>query len=147
MFILKENMAFVSEDRRGVGLFWDESIEHNIVIAAMQSQKKFLKQLLPFLTLEDGSKIHAHTLEMIKDLDIRCVGPQQLVKRLSGGNQQKICIARAITLSPEILFVSEPTRGIDIGAKRIVLDLLLKLNRELGVTIVMTSSESACYNL
>lgn len=49
----------------------------------------------------------------------------------------------AITLSPDILFVSEPTRGIDIGAKRIVLDLLLKLNREMGVTVVMTSSELA----
>ena len=143
MLVLKEKMAFVSEDRRGVGLLWDESIEHNIIIAAMQSQKKFLKQFLPFLTLEDGSKIHKHTLKMINDLDIRCVGPQQLVKRLSGGNQQKVCIARAVTLSPDILFVSEPTRGIDIGAKRIVLDLLLKLNRELGVTIVMTSSELA----
>ena len=143
MLMLKENMAFVSEDRRGVGLLWDESIEHNIIIAAMQSQKKFLKQYFSLLTLEDGAAMHAHTLKMIEDLDIRCVGPKQPVKRLSGGNQQKICIARAITLSPDILFVSEPTRGIDIGAKRIVLDLLLRLNRELGVTIVMTSSELA----
>lgn len=143
MLMLQENMAFVSEDRRGVGLLWDESIEHNVIIAAMQSQQKFLKSYTALLTIEDGAKIHEHTLKMIKDLDIRCVGPQQLVKRLSGGNQQKICIARAITLSPDILFVSEPTRGIDIGAKRIVLDLLLQLNRELGVTIVMTSSELA----
>jgi simple sugar transport system ATP-binding protein len=141
--MLQENMAFVSEDRRGVGLLWEESIEHNIIIAAMQSQKKFLKRITPLLTIEDGAMIHEHTLKMIKDLDIRCVGPQQLVKRLSGGNQQKICIARAITLSPDILFVSEPTRGIDIGAKRIVLELLLQLNRDLGVTIVMTSSELA----
>jgi len=143
MLMLQENMAFVSEDRRGVGLLWDESIEHNIIIAAMQSQQKFLKSYTPLLTIEDGAKIHEHSLKMIRDLDIRCVGPQQLVRRLSGGNQQKICIARAITLSPDILFVSEPTRGIDIGAKRIVLDLLLQLNRELGVTIVMTSSELA----
>lgn len=143
MLMLKENMAFVSEDRRGVGLLWDESIELNIIVAAMQSQNKFLKKLLPFVMLEDGSKMHKHTVKMIEELDIRCVGAHQLVQRLSGGNQQKICIARAITLSPDILFVSEPTRGIDIGAKRIVLDLLLKLNRELGVTIVMTSSELA----
>lgn len=143
MRMLQENMAFVSEDRRGVGLLWEESIEHNIIIAAMQSQKKFLKRITPLLTIEDGAMIQEHTLKMIKDLDIRCVGPQQLVKRLSGGNQQKICIARAITLSPDILFVSEPTRGIDIGAKRIVLELLLQLNRDLGVTIVMTSSELA----
>ena len=66
-----------------------------------------------------------------------------MVGRLSGGNQQKVCIARALTLEPEILLVSEPTRGIDIGAKKLVLDLLLKLNKELGMTIIMTSSELA----
>lgn len=143
MHMLNEGMAFVSEPRRGVGLLWEESIEQNIVVAAMQSQNRFLKRILPFFALEDGSKIRQHALEMIRELDIRCLGPQQKVRRLSGGNQQKICIARAITLSPDILFVSEPTRGIDIGAKRIVLDLLLKLNREMGVTVVMTSSELA----
>jgi len=143
MLMLKEKMAFVSEDRRGVGLLWDQSIEHNIVIAAMQCQNKFLTRVFPFLTIEDGAEIRRHALKMIKELDIRCLGPQQLVQRLSGGNQQKVCIARAITLLPDILFVSEPTRGIDIGAKRIVLDLLLQLNSELGVTIVMISSELA----
>ena len=143
MLMLNEGMAFVSEDRRGVGLLWEESIEQNIVVAAMQSQNRFLKKVLLFMALEDGTKSKQHTLKMIKELDIRCLGPHQPVRRLSGGNQQKVCIARAITLSPDILFVSEPTRGIDIGAKRIVLDLLLKLNRELGVTIVMTSSELA----
>lgn len=55
---------------------------------------------------------------MIKDLDIRCTGPHQITRRLSGGNQQKVCIARALTLNPKILFVSEPTRGIDVGAKK-----------------------------
>ena len=62
---------------------------------------------------------------------------------LSGGNQQKVCVARALTQEPTFLFVSEPTRGIDIGAKKLILDLLLKLNKELGMTIVMTSSELA----
>ena len=140
---MNEGMAFVSEDRRGVGLLTDESIELNIVVAAMQSQNRFLKRPLPFFTLEDRAAIREHALKMIRELDIRCLGPQQTVRSLSGGNQQKVCIARAITLSPDILFVSEPTRGIDIGAKRIVLDLLLKLNREMGVTVVMTSSELA----
>jgi len=78
---------------------------------------------------------------MIKELDIRCMEPQQLTRQLSGGNQQKVCVARALTLDPEVLFVSEPTRGIDIGAKKLILDLLVKLNKELGMTIVMTSSE------
>ena len=60
---------------------------------------------------------------------------------LSGGNQQKVCLARAITMNPKLLIVSEPTRGIDIGAKKLVLELLAKMNREQGMTIVMVSSE------
>ncbi|MDZ4132396.1 MAG: ATP-binding cassette domain-containing protein, partial [Dethiobacteria bacterium] len=130
-------------DRHGIGLLLDESIETNIVVTAQQSQNKFLISYLPFLSFKDNESIRQHTKKMIEELDIRCVNAHQPVRRLSGGNQQKVCIARAITLSPDILFVSEPTRGIDIGAKRIVLDLLLKLNRELGVTIIMTSSELA----
>jgi len=63
------------------------------------------------------------------------------VGTLSGGNQQKVCIARALALDPKFLFVSEPTRGIDIGAKALVLDTLVRLNREQGLTIVMVSSE------
>ncbi|MEW9122055.1 MAG: sugar ABC transporter ATP-binding protein [Thermotaleaceae bacterium] len=137
---LNSRLAFVSEDRRGVGLLLDTSIELNIVITAMQAQKKYLKRFGIFDQM-DSKKIREHALKMIEDLDIRCRGPQQVTRRLSGGNQQKVCIARALTLEPNILFVSEPTRGIDIGAKKLVLDLLVKLNQELGMTIVMTSSE------
>ena len=78
--------------------------------------------------------------EMIGELDIRCTGSKQLVGRLSGGNQQKVCMARALITRPDLLFVSEPTRGIDIGAKQILLNYLVKINKELGITIVMTSS-------
>ncbi len=62
---------------------------------------------------------------------------------LSGGNQQKVCVARALTQNPKLLLVSEPTRGIDVGAKQLVLDVLRRLNEEQGMTIVMTSSELA----
>jgi simple sugar transport system ATP-binding protein len=134
-------MAFVSEDRRGLGLLLDQSIELNIVVQAMQSQNKFLRG--SFFKMMDSKNVREHALKMIKDLDIRCTGPEQLTRRLSGGNQQKVCIAKALTLNPDVLFVSEPTRGIDVGAKKIVLDLLVHLNREYGVTIVMTSSELA----
>ena len=78
---------------------------------------------------------------MIRELDIRCTSPAQPVGTLSGGNQQKVCIARALALKPRFLFVSEPTRGIDIGAKQLVLETLVRLNREQGLTIVMVSSE------
>jgi simple sugar transport system ATP-binding protein len=140
---IENRLAFVSEDRRGVGLLLDTSIELNIAMTSMQIQGNFLKHFLGMRAIEmmDEKAIRDHAFKMIKDLDIRCTGPTQITRRLSGGNQQKVCIARALTLEPEILFVSEPTRGIDIGAKKLVLDLLVQLNRELGMTIVVTSSE------
>ncbi|MBU0936571.1 MAG: sugar ABC transporter ATP-binding protein [Spirochaetes bacterium] len=139
---IQRKMAFVSEDRRGVGLLLDVSIETNIVIAAMQVWNRYLNPFLG-LRMTDQKAIRAHALEMIKLFDIRCIGPGQHTRRLSGGNQQKVCIARALALDPTVLLVSEPTRGIDIGAKKLVLDFLVKLNEEQGMTIVITSSELA----
>ena len=137
---LHKGIAFVSEDRRGVGLLLEASIEQNTVFTSMQIQKKFLKKIGPF-TQYDAKGAKEHTLNMIKALDIRCTGPDQYAGRLSGGNQQKVCLARAITMEPKLLIVSEPTRGIDIGAKKLVLELLAKMNREQGMTIIMVSSE------
>ncbi|HEX2971058.1 MAG TPA: sugar ABC transporter ATP-binding protein, partial [Tepidisphaeraceae bacterium] len=139
---LQSRMAFVSEDRRGVGLLLDESIEMNIALTSMQAANRFLKPG-PFgaLRLASQKAVREHAMRMIRELDIRCTGPGQPVRRLSGGNQQKVCLARAFTLEPEVLWVSEPTRGIDVGAKQLVLDLLVKFNRDHGMTIIMTSSE------
>jgi simple sugar transport system ATP-binding protein len=139
---IKRNLAFLSEDRRGVGLLLDSSIEMNIIISSLQNQGRFISKFGIFTQL-NSREIREHALKMIKELDIRCTGPAQIVRRLSGGNQQKVCIARALTLNPDILFVSEPTRGIDVGAKRLVLETLVRLNGELGMTIIMTSSELA----
>lgn len=139
---LDANMAFVSEDRRSVGLLLDSSIEQNIVFTAMQRQQKFLKHI-GFLQYSDKKAIRLLAEKMIRQLDIRCTGPTQVTRRLSGGNQQKVCIARALTLEPKLLFVSEPTRGIDVGAKKLVLETLVGLSEELGLTVVMTSSELA----
>ena len=137
--VLQEGLAFVSEDRRSVGLLLDESIESNIAITAIQIRNDFLKNYKLF-KLQDMRKIKRHAKIMIEKLDIRCTGSTQHTRQLSGGNQQKVCIARALTLKPKILFVSEPTRGIDIGAKKLVLDLLIALKKE-GMTIIITSSE------
>ena len=137
---LRKGIAHVSEDRRGVGLLLNHSIEHNIAFTAMQVQGKFLKNY-GITKIYDKKQCMQHAKNMISTLDIRCTGPDQAVGRLSGGNQQKVCIARALTLNPKLLIVSEPTRGIDIGAKKLVLELLAKLNREQGLTIIMVSSE------
>ncbi len=139
---INSGLAFVSEDRRKVGLLLDSSIEMNIAFTAIQRQDSFMKKL-GFMNQIDKPEIKSHALKMIEELDIRCTGPTQLTRRLSGGNQQKVCIARALTLNPTLLFVSEPTRGIDVGAKKLVLDTLVTLSEELGITIVMTSSELA----
>lgn len=135
---LKAGLAMVSEDRRGVGLLLDQSIENNIAFTAMQVKGSFMKKLL---RQKDARAIRRYAEEMIKELDIRCTSPAQPVGTLSGGNQQKVCVARALALDPKFLFVSEPTRGIDIGAKQLVLETLVRLNREKGMTIVMVSSE------
>ncbi|MBQ9943965.1 MAG: sugar ABC transporter ATP-binding protein [Clostridia bacterium] len=137
---LRAGMAMVSEDRKGVGLLLDQSIEDNIVFTAMQVKKEYLSFLGP-ISLKNSRQIREQANRMINELDIRCFGPTQHTGTLSGGNQQKVCIARALTMDPKFLFVSEPTRGIDIGAKKLVLETLVKLNREQGMTIVMVSSE------
>jgi len=139
---LHEGMAFVSEDRRGVGLLLDEGIDWNITFTAMQVQNKFIKQYLGgFVKWRDDEAIKKCTENYIKSLEIRCTGPTQRAIELSGGNQQKVCLAKAFAVAPEILFVSEPTRGIDVGAKKLVLDTLRSFNEKTGTTIIMTSSE------
>lgn len=137
---LDHEMAFVSEDRRGIGLLLNESIERNIVFSALQTKKEFLHHFGP-ISLYNKKEANDHAKRMIDLLDIRCTGPEQPAGSLSGGNQQKVCLARALTLKPKVLIVSEPTRGIDIGAKKLVLEHLVKLNREEGMTIVVISSE------
>ena len=139
---LDASLAFVSEDRRGVGLLLDETLEWNIAFPAMQVQNKFLRSYLGGLVKwRDEKAIREVTERYIEELAIKCTGSKQKARELSGGNQQKICLAKAFALEPKFLFVSEPTRGIDIGAKALVLNALKKFNRESGVTVVMISSE------
>ena len=137
---LRHGAAFVSEDRRSVGLLLEESIETNIVFSSMQIKNQFLSKF-GWIRLFRGKEARSYAQKMVEQLDIRCTSVKQAAGSLSGGNQQKVCLARALTLDPEVLFVAEPTRGIDIGAKKLVLDLLTRLNREKGTTIVMISSE------
>lgn len=138
--ILKNKIAFVSEDRRGVGLLLDEPIYWNISFNAMQIQNKFIKKVLG-LRFRDEAEMKRVSDEYIESLAIKTTGANQKAGNLSGGNQQKVCLAKALCMDPELLFVSEPTRGIDIGAKELVLKALERINEEEGTTIVMISSE------
>ena len=139
---LDSSLAFVSEDRRGVGLLLDESLEWNVAFPAMQIQNKFLKKFLGgAVKWRDERGIHQVTQKYIDELQIKCTSSKQKARELSGGNQQKVCLAKAFALEPKFLFVSEPTRGIDVGAKALVLDALKQFNRDSGVTVVMISSE------
>jgi len=139
---LNAGLAFVSEDRRGIGLLLDQPLSWNIAFTTMQVKEQFIKKLLGgLIKWRDDEAIAKLARDYIKKLSIKCVDENQLVCELSGGNQQKVCLAKAFAMNPEILFVSEPTRGIDVGAKKLVLDTLRQYNEEYGVTIVMTSSE------
>jgi len=123
-----------------VGLLLDESIEMNIAFTAMQIKGEFLKSYIFFSQIDEAA-IRENALKYIDSLAIKAHGPLQKAGHLSGGNQQKVCLAKAFTLAPKVLFVSEPTRGIDVGAKELVLDSLRRYNREMGTTVVVTSSE------
>ncbi|MDR2517138.1 MAG: sugar ABC transporter ATP-binding protein [Spirochaetaceae bacterium] len=139
---LETGMAFVSEDRRGAGLLLDESLAWNIAFTLIAAKGECLKPFFGGLfRLRDEKAMDALAEAYIQKLEIKCTGPGQKARELSGGNQQKICLSKAFALNPRILFVSEPTRGIDVGAKKIVLDTLRAYNRERGITIVMVSSE------
>lgn len=140
--VLKEGLAFVSEDRRGVGLLLDEPIDWNITFNAMQVQDKFLIKIFGgLIKIRDDRAMKECTQNYINALEIKCTGIKQHTRQLSGGNQQKVCLAKAFAMEPSLLFVSEPTRGIDVGAKKLVLDALRHYNEENNTTIVMISSE------
>lgn len=138
---LGRKMAFVSEDRRGVGLLLDEPLDWNITFTAMQMQGRFLIGIPHIFQLRNELAMAKETRKFIESLSIKCTGPNQKAGELSGGNQQKVCLAKAFVLRPDILLICEPTRGIDIGAKTLVLDTLKEYNKEHGTTIIITSSE------
>ncbi len=139
---LSVGMSAVYEDRRGVGLLLEEPISWNIIFTALQMQGRFMKPILGGLVrIRDEEAISRCAEEYINSLEIKCVSEKQRVQELSGGNQQKVCLAKAFETKPKLLFVAEPTRGIDVGAKKVVLDTLKLYNKKYGTTIVMVSSE------
>lgn len=127
-------IGFVSDDRMTVGLVLDGTIEDN-VIAGAEHQPDFSHGLLL-----NKKKISAYCRELIDRYDIKGLTPGKQVKMLSGGNMQKIVLAREIERHPRVLIAAQPTRGLDIGAINAVRRLLLE-QREAGTAVILVSAD------
>ena len=125
-------IGYLSEDRKRFGLLVDKSVEENTCISSLE---KFTKGL--FI---DGAKSKTVSEKYVKELKTKTPGVSQIIKKLSGGNQQKVVIAKWLVKDSEILIFDEPTRGIDVGAKSEIYDLMERLVKE-GKSIIMISSE------
>jgi inositol transport system ATP-binding protein len=126
-------MALVPEDRKRHALFISQSVRRNLTLPS-------LRRLTRFRYFIDQTAESALIDRFKQNLRIRMASEDAIVGTLSGGNQQKVVLARYLALEPKILFVDEPTRGIDVGAKAEVHDLLRKLAAA-GTAVVMVSSE------
>lgn len=139
---IKNGIYLLPDERKEMGLLLNDSIWENIVFESYDRRKEFLKYpKLNLLSTLNHNTINKYTEEIAKKLNIKIRDIDQEVKELSGGNQQKICVARAITIDPEVLFVGDPTRGIDIYSKEIILEMLLQLNQKNNTTVVISSGE------
>jgi simple sugar transport system ATP-binding protein len=127
-------IAHVPEDRQHTGLILDLSIADNLVLETVGTSAFSKRGAL------DRRAVRAHAERVIRDFDIRCSGPDQTVRELSGGNQQKVLIARAVLQQPSTLIVSQPTRGVDIGAVEYIHGQLLALAAS-GCAVVVISTE------
>ena len=130
---VKHGIGYLSEDRKHFGLATGMSVASNVVLATM-------KRFLSFNFVLKQSVIRDSGNSFVKQLDIKTPSLEQKVSLLSGGNQQKIVIAKWLVRDSEILFFDEPTRGIDVGAKSEIYKLLNALAQQ-GRAIVMISSE------
>ena len=139
---IMNGMYVLPDDRQGLGMMADQSLENNIIFTGNQMKNMFSRDSgWAFLGIIDHQKSQLQVNKMIRHLDIKCTSIKQKVRELSGGNQQKVCMARALTVDPKLLFVAEPTRGIDIAAKEKILNMLIEINRTRNATIVIASSE------
>lgn len=129
---IKEGFGFITENRKTEGLILDFSIEKNITLPSERHLAK--GQVL------DSSKEFSFAEELSKKLGVKAQTIELPVSALSGGNQQKVVIAKWVGMKPKLLILDEPTRGIDIGAKKDIYDLMNELTAQ-GVSIIMVSSE------
>ena len=125
-------MALVTEDRKNLSLVMTSSVAHNITLAALgQYMKAGVIRRQP-----ERAAVH----EAIDELRIKTPGPDVNVSTLSGGNQQKVVLAKCLLTKPRVLLLDEPTRGIDVGAKAELYTLIGQI-AQTGTAVVMASSE------
>ena len=121
-------IAYIPDDRKALGLFVEKTVSENI--AAAKLQKGFYKET-------DNNKAS----ELYKEqLAIKTPSVRQVIRKLSGGNQQKVVVAKWLGTEPDVLIINEPTHGVDVGAKADIYSILKKLTKK-GKSILMISSE------
>ena len=126
------NFAMVTEERKLNGMFGKDTIEFNTCITNLEQYKKF--GILSSRKMRDAAN------REIKKMHTKCVSAEELITSLSGGNQQKVIIGKWLEREPDILLLDEPTRGIDVGAKYEIYQLIIQMAKE-GKTIIVVSSE------
>ncbi|PSJ64414.1 sugar ABC transporter ATP-binding protein [Kumtagia ephedrae] len=126
-------LALVTEDRKTQGLHLGASITDNVALPLVSRLSRF--------GIRSFAGEAALARAAVKSLAIRCSGVDQAAGTLSGGNQQKVVMGKWLGTRPKVLLLDEPTRGIDVGAKREIYDLIFRLAREEGLAIMVVSSE------
>ncbi|HET6158249.1 MAG TPA: sugar ABC transporter ATP-binding protein [Dongiaceae bacterium] len=128
----RHGIALVTEDRKERGLHLNATIGENAALPSIRALARF--------GVRDFGAEADLARKVVKDLSVRCTGIEQVAATLSGGNQQKIVIGKWLATRPSILLLDEPTRGIDVGAKREIYDLIFALAAQ-GLGIIIVSSE------
>lgn len=129
---LQKGFSFLPEDRKAQGLILNQSIMQNVILSVL---RKISKGIFVHKKIENEI-----VQKYIDELKVRCSGKQMLVQRLSGGNQQKVVMAKCLASEPEILLLDEPTRGVDVGAKAEIYKIINRLSSK-GLSIIVVSSE------
>lgn len=132
---IKYGICYLSEDRKQEGLILNMSVAQNMTLPNLNSYENKMKRI-------DKKSEKKEVEEYIKRLSIKTPNQEQLVKNLSGGNQQKVILAKWLMRSPKVLIVDEPTKGIDVGAKKEIYEVLNKL-KSMGKAVIMISSDMA----
>jgi len=125
-------IALCPEDRKDEGIVRGRSVMENLTVSILERLKKW-----GFINFTEEKRI---TNESIKNLDIKTPSIQKNIVELSGGNQQKVILARCLATNPKILILDEPTKGIDVGAKSEIYKIICSLARK-GIGIIVISSE------